>query len=111
MDGFDAAGGDPLLNQRVQQFDLKALVDSYDADRMANPTLDRWSMMHKLLDARLASSDSEALGGELAQAYAANGSLAGVALTTAQNTVGATVFGQQTQALNGVQDPNATALS
>ena len=53
MDGFDAAGSDPLLNQRVQQFNLKALVDAYDADRMDDPTLDRWSMMHKLLDTQL----------------------------------------------------------
>jgi Ca2+-binding RTX toxin-like protein len=111
MDGFDAAGSDPLLNQRVQQFNLKALVDAYDADRMANPGLDRWSMMHKLLDARLAAYDSAALGGELAQAYAANGSLAGVALSTAQNTVGAGGFGQQAQALTGVQDPNSIKLS
>ena len=53
MDGFDAAGSDQLLNQRVQQFDLKALADAYDTDRMNDPTLDRWSMMHELLDDRL----------------------------------------------------------
>jgi hypothetical protein len=68
-------------------------------------------MMHKLLDARLASYDSEALGGELAQAYATSGSLAGVALSTAQNTVNANGFGQQVQALTGAQDPNAIKLS
>ena len=111
MDGFDAAGSDPLLNQRVEQFNLKALVDAYDADRMTDPTLDRWSMMHKLLDTKLAAYDSEALGGELAQAYAANGGLAGVALSAAQATVAATGFGQKTQPLAATQDPNSIKLS
>jgi len=110
MDGFDAAGGDPLLNQRVQQFDLKALADYYDAVRTEDPTVDRWGMMHKLLDARLTGSDTEALGGELAQAYAANGSLAGVALSSAQSTIGAAGFGQQSQALAGLQDPSQTGI-
>jgi hypothetical protein len=66
--------------------------------------------MHKLLDTRLASSDTEALGGELAQAYAANGSLAGVALSSAQSTIGAAGFGQQPQALAGLQDPSQTGI-
>ena len=110
MDGFDAAGSDPMLNQRVQQFDLKALADYYDAVRSEDPTVDRWSMMHKLLDARLAGSDTEAFGGELAQAYAANGSLAGVALTSAQSTVGAAGFGNQPQPLAGPQDPAQTGI-
>jgi Ca2+-binding RTX toxin-like protein len=112
MDGFDAAGSDPLLNHRVEQFNLKALVDSYDAERSADPTLDRWSMMHKLLDTRMAAYDSEALGGELAQAYAANGSLAGVALSAAQATVSAGTFGQGTQAMVATKlDPNSIKLA
>ena len=94
MDGFDATGSDPLLNHRVEQFNLKALVDSYDAERSGDPTIDRWSMMHKLLDTRLAVYDSDALGGELAQAYAANGCLTGVALSAAQATVAGSGFGQ-----------------
>ncbi len=111
MDGFDGAGDDQLLNHRVQQFNLKALVDSYDTARTADPTLDRWSMMHKLLDTRLAAYDSEALGGELAEAYAANGCLAGVALSAAQGVVAASGFGQNSQPVAATQDPNSIKLS
>ena len=111
MDGFDAAGSDQLLNNRVEQFNLKALVDCYDTARMADPAVDRWSMMHDLLNKQLASYDSEALGGELAQAYAASGCLAGVALSAAQATVAATGFGQKAQPMAPTQDPNSIKLS
>ena len=53
MDGFDAAGSDQLLNQRVQQFDLKALVDYYDAVRADGP--DGGSLEHDAQAARRAS--------------------------------------------------------
>jgi len=103
MDGFDPGGGDPLLNARVQQFDLKALAAYYDAVRTEEPSVDRWAMMHNLLDSRLGAYDTEALGGELAQSYAANGSLAGVALATAQGTLAAPSFGRDNQPLTDPQ--------
>ena len=79
--------------------------------RSGDPTIDRWSMMHKLLDTRLAVYDSEALGGELAQAYAANGCLTGVALSAAQATVTGSGFGQTTQPVATKLDPNAIKLA
>ena len=112
MDGFDAAGSDQLLNHRVEQFNLKALVDCYDAD--AHDGSDAGSLEHDAPAARQAVSaayDSEALGGELAQAYAANGCLAGVALSAAQGVVAATGFGENRQPVAATLDPNSIKLS
>jgi hypothetical protein len=55
--------------------------------------------MNGLLDAHLASSDSEALGGDLAYQYGHAGTLAGVGLSGAQQMIGAPQFGNQAQAL------------
>jgi hypothetical protein len=67
----------------VQQFDLGQLVQEYEQARAGDPTLDRWALMNRLLDARLAASDTEALGGDLAYQYGMSGSLAGIGLPAA----------------------------
>ena len=64
--------------------------------------------MHKLLDAQLGGYDSEALGGELAYVYGMNGSFAGMGLGSAQDTLRAPGFGQQTQAIANVEQPGQT---
>ena len=55
--------------------------------------------MHKLLDAHLAASDAEALGGDLAYQYNLNGTLAGIGWGKAQEVVANAGFGTQAQAL------------
>jgi Ca2+-binding RTX toxin-like protein len=102
MAGFDAASTDPLLNKRVQQFDLKQLASFYDEAAAADPTVDRWAAMNKLLDAHLASSDDAALGGDLARYYGNLGALSGMSLTAAQDTARSASFGQTGQALAGL---------
>jgi Ca2+-binding RTX toxin-like protein len=106
--GFDLGGADPLLDQRIETFNFKTLAAAFDADLDANPSLDRWTAMHELLNVQLAGSDSEALGGELAQFYGMNGSLAGMGLGTAQDTLRAPGFAQQTQTIGGVEQPDQT---
>ena len=64
-----------------------------------NPNLDHWRMMNSLLDAHLAGSDSEALGGDLAYQYGKNGSLTGIGLTAARDVLNAPQFGTQPQTL------------
>jgi Ca2+-binding RTX toxin-like protein len=105
IEGFEPGGPDPLLDQRIETFDFKQLAAAFDADLAADPALDRWSAMHKLLDVQLAGYDSEALGGELAQHYGMNGGLAGMGLGTAQEVLRAPAFGQQSQQIGEVEQP------
>jgi Ca2+-binding RTX toxin-like protein len=100
MAAFDASSPDPLLNRKVQQFDFKLLAQQYDAARAGDPTLDRWTLMNRLLDARLAASDSEALGGDLAYQYGRSGTLAGIGTSAARDVLAAATFGAQAQSLH-----------
>lgn len=80
----------------IDTFDFKALVQKFDAARVANPRLSQWSLMNGLLDTHLSCSDSAALGGELATRYAAGGESA-ISLNTAQDTLKGSNFGSQAQ--------------
>jgi Ca2+-binding RTX toxin-like protein len=99
MAGFDGSSADTLYNTKVQTFDLTSLVDRFDAARAADANIDRWSVMHALLDARLATSDSEALGGDLAYQYGLQGGIGGIGLGAAQGVTNDSGFGMQMQAL------------
>ena len=98
MAGFARGGTDPLRDQTVERFDFRAIVDAFDAAR-AGGYAGRWAIMHALLDAHLAGSDDEALGGDLAVRYGVAGSLAGVALGAAQAVLADPAFGAAPQAL------------
>ena len=89
------------------RFDFLGVVEAFDDALAADPALDRWILMDALLDAHLASSGEEALGGELAGRYAASGSLAGLTLNTVQSVLGDPKFGSAAQPLAspaGLQD-------
>jgi trimeric autotransporter adhesin len=83
----------------VETFDLDALAAAFDAARGSQPVSTQWSLMNALLDAHLAGSDSEAIGGDLAYQYGVNGSLTGIGLTAAQDVLNAPQFGSAPQAL------------
>ncbi|HEY6281120.1 MAG TPA: calcium-binding protein [Burkholderiales bacterium] len=99
---YDPNSSNPLLNKRVNDFDFTALVDKYDQARKANKNLDHWSMMNSLLDAHLAESDTEALGGDLAYQYGKNSTLAGMGLGAAQEVLNSPQFGTQPQTLRSL---------
>ena len=88
------------FNAQVETFDFQALVDKFDQARAANAKLGRWNVMNGLLDAHLASSDSMALGGDLAFHYAQEGELKGMALLGAQSALKNPGFGVQAQAVH-----------
>ncbi len=99
-----AQGSDPLLDDKVENFDFLGLVDRFDADLAANPALTSWDVMHALLDVHLAGSDGEALGGDLAYQYGKNGtSLAGIAVGAAQEVVSSAQFGSSAQVLRPLE--------
>ena len=66
-----------------------------------------WAVMNTLLDAHLAGSDTDALGGDLAYRYGLAGSLAELALTPVQGILAGPRFGsapQQLQSLAQLQN-------
>jgi Ca2+-binding RTX toxin-like protein len=99
MADYDPASADPLLDHKVETFDFAALVQAFDAARAANANITRWQMMDALLDAHLAASDTEALGGDLADQYGLTGSLAGIGFDAAAAIVSSPQFANAPQAL------------
>ena len=100
MAGFNPLGGDPLLDNKVEQFNFAALADAFDAGGQVNG----WALTNALLSAHLAGSDTEAIGGDLAYQYGLNRSLAGIGLTPAQDVLNAPGFGAAQQQLRPLQD-------
>ncbi len=100
MAAFDAGSSDPMLNKKVQNFDFQGLVGAFDAARGATPGLNSWALSNGLTQFHLAGSDSEALGGDLAYQYGANGTLAGIGLGKAQEVLTNAQFGAQAQTLH-----------
>lgn len=104
---FDASSSDPLYNRKVQTFDFRAMVNAFDQARADTPGLSSWAMTNALLSAHLASSDDEALGGDLAYWYGRNGGFTGIGLESAMEVLGAGGFGADAQTLrpfNGLQE-------
>jgi hypothetical protein len=83
----------------VQTYDFVALVREFDNARSASPTSDRWGIMNGLLEAHLGSSDTAALGGDIAAVYADRGDLSGMNLSAAQDILKAGDFGALAQTL------------
>ncbi|MBL0167826.1 MAG: hypothetical protein IPP85_12125 [Propionivibrio sp.] len=110
MAGFAAGGADPLLNQKVENFNFAGLAGAFDAARIATPTLTTWALSNALLNFQLAGSDSAALGGDLAYQYGKTGTLAGIGLTAAQEVIGDAGFGTQAQALRPLAGLQAGAV-
>ncbi|OHD90882.1 hypothetical protein [Sulfuricurvum sp. RIFCSPLOWO2_12_FULL_43_24] len=88
-----------IVSSQVENFDFHALVDAFDAARVANPKLGSWETMNELLNTHLSTSDSMALGGDLAITYAQTGDLANVSLAAAQNTLRDPSFAMAAQPL------------
>lgn len=110
MDGYDPASPDALLDHKLQTFDFRALVSYFDQERAANPGIDRWSAMHRLLDVHLAGSDYDALGGDLAYQYGLSGSLAGIGVNAAQDVVQSAQFAVQAQPLRPLAEIQSGGL-
>lgn len=94
----------------IQQFDFTAVVNAFDQALATNPALNAWSMTDALLNAHLGGCDSSALGGDLANQFNQNGSLAGIALASSQAAINDANFGgvpQQLHSFVGLQTTTA----
>ena len=106
---YKPGGADVLRDNKVERFDFNAIAQRFDQARVASPSVaNHWSVMNALLDAHLGNgSDTEALGGDLAYCYGANGTLAGIGINSAQAVLASSQFGTAPQALrpfSGLQD-------
>ena len=86
---------DNLLDYQVVNFDFTALVQQFD-EAQSQGVVSDWSLMDSLLDAHLTSSDSAAMGGDLAMQYANNTDLLADPGLTRQ-TLSDSKFGNQAQ--------------
>ena len=99
--------GEATSASQVNSFDFAGIVTAFDAARAANPGLTAWAVTNALTQFHLASSDTEALGGDLAWYYGMIGSFGGLGLTAALDAITASSFGQQAQQLrplSGLQE-------
>jgi trimeric autotransporter adhesin len=110
---YNAASSDKTLNKKVETFDFAKLVSASDTARNALPVaqqpLSRWNLTNGLLSAYLSSSDTLALGGDLAYWYAQTGGFAGIGLGAAQMTLDSS-FGVTAQSLQAPSNASATDL-
>jgi len=98
--GFDRASNDPLLNKSIQNFDFTAIVNAFDQANGGSANFMHWSATDSLLTAHLSASDSEALGGDLANQYGKNGNFNGFSQTAAQDVLSNPSFGTNPQLLH-----------
>lgn len=102
MAGFAQGGSNPLMDQKVENFNFTSLVGAFDAARAANSSLTSWALTNALTNFQLAGSDTAAMGGDLAYQYGKNGTLAGIGVTPALSTLSDTNLGTNPQALNSL---------
>jgi len=98
---YDAASLDSLQNQKIAQFDFDALVSRFDQARAASPGLSNWTLSDAMLAFHLGSSDTAAVGGDLAYQYGRYGKLSGLSVDAAQSLLAGAQFGSASQALQG----------
>jgi hypothetical protein len=96
MADFDAASTDSLRNRKVANFDFLGLANAFDnAGAPAN-----WKLTDTLLIQHLSStSDTAAIGADLAYRYGRNGSLTGLGFDAVQGILVSGSFGITAQAL------------
>ena len=90
---------DSMHNRRVTRFDFAQVVAGFDAALAANPSLTRWTVADALAGAFVGSSDTAALGGDLAYQFGHGGSLAGIGFDATSALLADANFGLAPQSL------------
>jgi hypothetical protein len=97
---YDAANSDSLVNRRIARLNFQALVAAFDAAYNANPSIGDWAIPPATLSTALvASSDTDAIGGQLAYRYGRDGNLAGLDFATASAVLADANFGTAAQSI------------
>jgi Ca2+-binding RTX toxin-like protein len=98
---YDPDSSSALHNKKIVQFDFLGLSKQFDQALQANPALTEWALSSALLEFHLRSSDTAAIGGDLAYQYAQNGDFYGLSTNAIQAALGDTQFGLAQQQLQG----------
>jgi Ca2+-binding RTX toxin-like protein len=109
-----AQSADPLADNKVETFDFKGMVSAFDAASNSGHGVSKWALTNAIAQFQLGGSDAAAMGGDMAYQYGVNGTLAGVALSAAQEVANSSQFGKGAQTLKPQtepQDPAAVTLS
>jgi VCBS repeat-containing protein len=93
MPGYDPNSTDPLLNQRIQQFDFLGLANQFEAALAADPTIASWQLAPHLKDFHAGSSNTLALGGNMAYQYGKTGNMDGMPEADIRSQLSDTNFG------------------
>ncbi len=93
----DSAG---TTGPRVAQFDFNGLASRFDEARTTDPAISRWALTSSMMAFHLGSSDTAAIGGELAYQYGSQASVAGLSASLGQSQLGSAQFGMGSQALS-----------
>lgn len=99
---YESCSNDPTLNKKVELFDFIKLVEPASRPTLvANHSLplSAWSGPHAWQNAFISASDTQALGGDLAQQYASMGSLDGDLFSNVQANLSSAQFAVSAQAL------------
>jgi hypothetical protein len=107
MSDYAPGSADVLRNAQVENFDFHQIVSAFDQARAGNSGISSWDVTNTLLTAHLASSDSAALGGDLAYEYGARGNLTGMGIASAQTVLSESNFGAAAQTLHPWSGLNA----
>ncbi|MBR7798912.1 calcium-binding protein, partial [Undibacterium fentianense] len=99
---YNAASTNKLNNKKIEQFNFDGLVTKFDQARAANSSITSWALSSSLLEFYLNSSDTAAIGGDLAYQYAKTGNLSGFSMTPALNLVSNAQFGTAGQTLQPI---------
>ncbi|OGS74653.1 MAG: hypothetical protein A2063_10315 [Gallionellales bacterium GWA2_60_142] len=99
MPGYDPNSDDPLLNQRIQQFDFAGLANRFEADLAIDPTITIWQLAPHLADFSLGGSDTAAIGGDMAYLYGKNDNLDGLSEAELRAQLNDAGFGKGNQTL------------
>ena len=89
---YVANSSDKTRNNYVEFFDFGKLVQRFDQVRAATPAVNQWAVMNGLLEAHLTGSNTAAIGGDMSYQYAVSGSLAGIGLNAAQDSLSSSSF-------------------
>ncbi|MHB1677396.1 MAG: lipase family protein [Sulfuriferula sp.] len=103
--GNEAGWGHPSANDsgshdKINEYDFSKLVALFDQARAVDPGLSKWHAMDGMLSSHLSSSDTAALGGDLAYYYGTHGQLSGMSLAAAQSTLHSPQFGVAAQTIH-----------
>ncbi|MEQ1813297.1 MAG: putative Ig domain-containing protein [Candidatus Nitrotoga sp.] len=109
MVGYDTQSADPLLNQRVRQFDFVGLASQFEAALAADPTLTAWQLAPHLSSFSMGGSGTQAIGGDMAYLYGNNGNLDGLSEVELRAQLSDVQFGIGVQTLTKIGGNNAFA--